>query len=68
MEEWCLARGYHEIVINSQIGKVLFGNGQSVKKNFKSGIPFVTTYHFKVKELEKLIRDLLLFYTVMEKF
>ena len=30
-------------------------------KNLKSGIPFITTYLPKVKELGKLIRDLLLF-------
>ena len=68
MDEWFLVRGYPEIVVNNQRDKVVFSRDQSVKKNLKSGIPFVTTYHPKVKELEKLIRDLLLLYTVMEKF
>ena len=68
MEEWFLARDYPEIVVNNQIGKVVFGRDQSVKKNLKSDIPFVTTYHPKVKEFEKLIREFILFYTVIEKF
>ena len=58
MEEWFLARGYPEIDVNNQIRKVVFGRNQSVKKNLKNGIPFVTTYHPKDKELGKLIRDL----------
>ena len=61
MKEWLLARGYHEIVVNIQIDKVVFGRDQSVKKNLESGILFVTTYHPKVKKLGKMIRDLLPF-------
>ena len=62
MEEWLLARGYSEIVVNNQIDKVVFGRYQSVKKNLESDIPFITNYHPKVKkELGKLIRDLLPF-------
>ena len=61
MKEWFLARGYPEIVVNNQIDKVVFGRDQSVKKNLESGIPFVTTYHPKVKEHRELIRDLLSF-------
>ena len=62
MEEWLLARGYSEIVVNNQIDKVVFGRDQSVKKNLESGIPFISNYHPKVKkELRKLIRDLLPF-------
>ena len=61
MEEWFLARGYSEIVVNNQIDKVVFVRDQSVKKNLESGIPFITTYLCKVKELGKLNRDLLPF-------
>ena len=61
MKEWFLARGYPEIVVNNQIDKVVFGRDQSVKKNLESGIPFVTTYHPEVKELGKMMRDLLPF-------
>ena len=49
------------IKLFSQIDKVVLGRDQSVKKNLESGIPFVTTLHPNVKELGKLIRDLLPF-------
>ena len=61
MEEWFFAIGYPEIVVNNQIDKAAFGSDQFVQKNWESGIAFVTTYHPKVKELGKLIRDLLPF-------
>ena len=61
MKEWFLARGYPEIVVNNQIDKVVFGRDQSVKKKLEIGIRFVTTYHPKVNQLGKLIRDLLPF-------
>ena len=54
MKEWFLARGYPEKVVNNQIDKVVFGRDQSVKKNLEIGIPFVTTYSPKVKELAKI--------------
>ena len=57
MKEWFSATAYPEIVVNNQFDKVNFGRDQSVKKKLGSGI-FVTTYHPKVKELGKLIRDL----------
>ena len=61
MKEWFLARGYSEIVVNNQIDKVVFGRDQSVTKILTSGTPFVTTYHPNVKELRRLIRDVLPF-------
>ena len=61
MKEWFLARGYSEIIVNNQIDKVVYGRDQSVKKTLESGISFVATYKPQVKELGKLIRDLLLF-------
>ena len=51
MKERFLARGYPKIVTSNQIDKVVFGRDQSVKKSLESGIPFVTTYQPKVKEL-----------------
>ena len=68
MKEWLLARGYPELLVSNHINKVVFGRDQSVIKNLESGIPLVTTYHPKVKELGKFIRDLLPFYTVIQKF
>ena len=60
MKEWFLARGYPKILVSNQIDKIAFGRDQSVKKNLQGGNPFDITYHSKVKELGKLIRDLLL--------
>ena len=54
MKEWFLARCYPEKVVNNQIDQVVFGRDQSVKKNLESGIPFVTIYNPKVKELAKI--------------
>ena len=67
MKEWLLARGYPEIVVNNQIGKVVYGRDQSVKITLESSISFVTTYRPKVKELGKLIRDLLPFLYIDEE-
>ena len=61
MKEWFSARGYPENVVNDQIDKVVFGKNPPVKKPLKNGIPFVATYHPKVKDLGKLIKDLLSF-------
>ena len=68
MKEWFLARRYPKIVVNNQIEKVVFGGDQPVKENLESGIPFVTTYHPRLKSLEKWLGTYFLFYTVMEKF
>ena len=59
MKERFLARDYPEHVANEQINKVVFGKSQSRRKNSENGIPFVTTYHSKVKKIGKLIKDLL---------
>ena len=61
MKEWFLARGYPEIIVDNQTGKFVLGRDQSVRKNLESSILFVTTYHPNLKELGKLIRDLLPF-------
>ena len=47
-----LAIGYPEIVVNNQIDNFVFGRDQSVKKNLERGLPFVSTYHPKVKDLD----------------
>ena len=54
-----LARDYPEKVVNGQIDKVLFDKNPPLKKFSENGIPFVATYHQKVKDLGKLIKDLL---------
>ena len=61
MKEWFLAREYPENMVNEQINRVVFGKNQPSRKNSENGIPFVVTYHPKVKKLRKLIKDLLPF-------
>ena len=61
MKEWFLSRGYLEKVVNDQIGKVVFGKNPPVKKSSINGIIFVATNYPKVKDLGKLIKDLLPF-------
>ena len=61
MKKLFLARGYPEKVVKDQIDKVVFGKNPPVKKSTESGIPFVATYHPKVKDLSEYIKDLLPF-------
>ena len=56
-----MARNYPEKVVNDQINKVVFGKNPPVKKSSENGIPFVATSHTKVKDLVKLVKDLLPF-------
>ena len=68
-EEWLLARGYSEIVVNNQIDKVVFGRYQSVKKILESGIPLLLPITLRLKKsLENWLGTYFLFYTVMEKY
>ena len=62
MKEWFLARDYRENVANEKINKVIFGKSQFRRKNSENGIPFVTTYHPKVKKIGKLLKYLLTFF------
>ena len=68
MKEWFLGRGYPEKILNDQIDKVVFGKNPPAKKSLENGIPFVATYHPKVKDLGKLIKDLLPFLYSDEEF
>ena len=49
------------LAVNNQINKVVLGSEQSFKKILGRSRRFVTNYDPKVKELGKLIRDLLPF-------
>ena len=55
-------------MVNEQINKVVLGKNQPSRKNSENGVPFVVTYHPKVKKLGKLIKDLLPFLYSDEKF
>ena len=56
-----MARNYPEKVVNDQINKVVFSKNPPVKKSSENGIPFVAISHTKVKDLGKLVKDLLPF-------
>ena len=59
MKEWFLARGYHEIIVNNQIGKVVFGRDQSVKKNLEKVFspPPIVSYRSMRKIKDYIVRS-----------
>ena len=48
-------------VVSEKINEVVFGKNQPSKNNAENDVPFLVTYHPKVKKLGKLIKDLLPF-------
>ena len=48
-------------MVNEKINKVVFVKSQPSRKNSQNGIPFVVTYHPKIKKFGKLIKDFLPF-------
>ena len=60
MKSWFLERGYSKQMIDSQMGKVKFG--QRLKAGSRQagfGVPFVITYHPKLKKIMKKLEHLL---------
>ena len=53
--------------MNDQIEKVVFGKNPTVEKFLENGTPFMTTFYPDVKDLGKLIKDLLSFLYSDEK-
>ena len=64
MESWFLKREYSKQVIECEMEKVnIRKNKKKSRINKKEGVPFVVTYHPKLKSLRKIINDnLYLFY------
>ena len=59
VKSWLLERGYSKQMIDSQMGKVKFG--QRLKAESKQagfGVPFVTTYHPKLKKIAQIMKKL----------
>ena len=54
-------RDYPQKVNSEQINKVIFGKQQTHKDTSEQGELFVATYHPKLKDLGKLIKNLQLF-------
>ena len=61
IKESFLAVAYPEKVVNDQKDKFVFCKNPPVNKFWENGIPFMATYHSKVKDLGKLVKDLLPF-------
>ena len=58
MKSWFLKRGYPERIIDYEIEKVNFReNKKKSGINKRKGVPFVVTYHPKLKNLSKIIKD-----------
>ena len=57
MKSQFLQRGYSEQTIDSQIGKVKFGQRlKAGSKQASVGVPFVITYHPKLKKIVQIIK------------
>ena len=61
MKDWFLARDYPQKLISKQINKVVFGKQSTRKNTSEQGVPFVATYHPKIKNLGNLTKILKLF-------
>ena len=60
MKSWFLEREYSKQMIDSQVEKVMFG--QRLKAGIKQagfGVPFVITYHPKLKNVKEKLEHLL---------
>ena len=58
MKSWFLERGYSKQMIDSQMGKVKFG--QRLKAGNKQavfGVPFVITYHpYNISSVKRIVK------------
>ena len=61
LKDWFLAREYPQKVVKEQIDRVVFGKQTTYEDTSEQGVPFVATYHPKLKDLGKLIEKLQLF-------
>ena len=61
MKSWFLVRGYPEDLIESEMKKVKFASKNRNAKRGKSlkAVPFVMTYHPKLKSMKKVIHKYL---------
>ena len=60
MKSWFLVRGHPEDLIESEIKKVKFASKNRNAKRGKSlkAVPFVMTYHPKLKSIKKLFLNI----------
>ena len=58
MKAWFLEREYSKQMIDSQVGKVEFGQRLKAGKQAGVGVPFVITYHLKFKKIVQIMKKL----------
>ena len=56
MKSWFLERGYSKKMIDSQMAKVKFGQKKSRDLKSITGVPFVITYHPKLREIASIMK------------
>ena len=56
-----MAREYPQKVVKEQIDRVVFGKQTTYEDTSEQGVPFVATYHPKLKDLGKLIKNVQFF-------
>ena len=61
MKAWFLKRGYPEKFIENEMRKVNFGKDGIKKAKGVKGIPFVVTYHPRLKNLGRMINQSIYF-------
>ena len=54
-----MERDYPQKVVKEQIDKVVFGKQPIGKDTSEQSVPFVATYHPKLKDLNKLIKKII---------
>ena len=57
LKDWFLARDYPQKFIGEQINQLVFGKQANCKDTSEQGVTFVATYHPKLKDLGKLIKN-----------
>ena len=53
LKDWFLARDYRQKVVKEQIDKVVFRKQPTRKDTSEQGVPFVATYHSKLRQVDK---------------
>ena len=61
LKDWFLARDYPQKVFSEHIDEVVFSKQPLRKDTSELGVPFVATYHHKLKDLGKLIKNFTFF-------
>ena len=53
LKDWISARDYRQKIVKEQIDKVVFGKQPTCKDTSEQGVPFVATYHSKLRQVDK---------------